>query len=59
MSNRTRGIVLIAAGAVLGLVALAADPLGLGADPGIGWKQILGTLAGIAAVVVGFFDLRR
>ena len=59
MSNRTRGFVLIAAGAILGLVALAADPLGLGGHPGIGWKQILGTLAGIAAAVVGFFDLRR
>ena len=59
MSKRTRGLVLIAAGAVLGLVALAADGLGLGAHPGIGWKQILGALAGAAAAVVGALELRR
>ncbi len=59
MSNRTRGIVLVAAGALLALVALGADPLGLGGHPGFGWKQILGTLAGAGAAVVGFRDLRR
>ena len=59
MSNQSRGLVLICAGAVLALVALAADPLGLGGHPGIGWKQILGTLAGGAAAVVGVLDLRR
>ena len=59
MSNRTRGLVLIVAGVVLALVALAADPLGLGPHPGIGWKQILGALAGVAAAVVGLLDLRR
>lgn len=59
MAMRTRGFVLIGAGAVLALVALAADPLGLGGYPGIGWKQILGMLAGAAAAIVGFLDLRR
>lgn len=59
MSKKTRGLLLIGAGVVLALVALAADPLGLGGHPGIGWKQILGTLAGVGAAVVGFLDLRR
>ena len=59
MSNRIRGVVLIAAGALVAVVSLAADPLGFGAHPGIGWKQIVGALAGIAAAGVGAVDLRR
>ena len=59
MSNRTRGLVLIAAGVLLALVALGADALGLGGYPGIGWKQILGTVVGAGIAVIGFRDLRR
>ncbi len=59
MSKKTRGLVLIAAGVLLALVALAADPLGLGGHPGIGWKQILGMVAGAGLAVMGVGDLRR
>ncbi len=59
MSNRTRGLVLIAAGALLVLVAVSADAIGLGGHPGFGWKQILGTVVGVAVAVVGLRDLRR
>jgi len=59
MSSNSRGLVLITAGAVLVLVALAADAIGLGGSPGFGWKQILGTLVGVGAAAAGIRDLRR
>ena len=59
MSNKTRGLVLTVAGALLALIAVAADALGLGAFPGFGWKQIVGTLVGVAVAVAGLRDLRR
>jgi hypothetical protein len=59
MSKRTLGIVMIAAGALLILVSLLADTIGIGAEPGIiGWKQILGAVAG-AAVGIGGIVLRK
>ena len=59
MSNRTRGLVLIAAGVLLALIALGADALGFGSHPGMGWKQILGMLVGAGIAVFGIRDLRR
>jgi len=59
MSNRTRGFVLIAVGALLALIAVGADALGLGGHPGFGWKQILGTVVGFAVAGFGLRDLRR
>jgi hypothetical protein len=59
MSNRTRGLILLAAGALLALVALGADGLGLGAHPGVGWKQLVGMAVGIVVAVAGVRDMRR
>ena len=58
MSKKTRAVVLLAAGALVALVALGADVLGLGGSPGIGWKQILGTLVGAGLAVAGGLGLR-
>lgn len=51
---------VIAFGTILLLASLFADPLGLG-RPGtsFGWKQILGTLIGVALTVVGLLWSRR
>jgi hypothetical protein len=57
MSERTRGLVLIVVGVLLALIGLAADVLGLGGHPGIGWKQILGMLIGVGVVVIGLRDV--
>ena len=59
MSSKNRALVLIVVGALLALVALGADALGLGDHPGIGWKQILGMLVGVGVAGVGLRDLRR
>jgi hypothetical protein len=59
MSNRNRGLVLVAAGVLLALIALGADTLGLGDQVRIGWKQVVGTAAGVAIALAGVRDLRR
>lgn len=58
MSKRTRAVVMLVAGALVVLVALGADVLGLGGHPGIGWKQVLGTLVGAGVAVAGGLGLR-
>jgi len=47
---------------VVGVVIIAlsgfADALGLGRSPGFGWRQTVGVVLGIAAVVFGVWRLR-
>src|SRR5262245_60583557 len=45
-----RDWVLLVTGTLLGVVSLTADLLGIGAFPGFGWKQILGTGASLLLV---------
>jgi hypothetical protein len=52
-TKKTRAIVLLAAGVVIVIVSVAADSIGLGAFPGFGYKQIIGTLVGIGVILVG------
>jgi hypothetical protein len=49
---------LIRGGALLGVLALAANHLNIAGQAGFGWKQIAGTEVGILVVAVGAF-LRR
>ena len=46
-----RDWVLLVMGTVLGVVSLTADLLGIGAFPGFGWKQVLGTAAALGLVI--------
>jgi hypothetical protein len=50
---------VIGVGLLLLLIALFADPLGLGRSPGVGWKQTLGAVVGVLVVVAGAYLLRR
>ncbi len=50
----TRRLMLIVAGALMILVGLTADVIGLGPNPGIGWKQITLIVLGGVVVVIGF-----
>jgi hypothetical protein len=52
-AKKTIGIVLFGVGAVILILSLAADPIGIGGSPGFGWKQILGALGGALLTVVG------
>ena len=51
--------VVLGIGTVLGVVALTADLTGLGAYPGFGWKQALGTAVAVVLVGTGSFRIIR
>jgi hypothetical protein len=53
MNERIVGSMLIAGGAVLVALSALSDVIGIGADEGFGWKQLLGISVGVAAIVVG------
>jgi hypothetical protein len=42
---------LLVSGTLLGVLSLTADLLGIGAFPGFGWKQVLGTAVALAVVL--------
>jgi len=50
--------VLIAIGLVIIVLSGFADALGLGRYPGFGWRQTVGVVLGIVAVVCGVWRLR-
>lgn len=50
---------LIIVGLAIIVLAGFADSLGLGQQPGFGWRQAVGMAVGIAAVVRGIFWRRR
>ena len=51
--KKTAGIVLLVVGIVILVLALAADPIGIGGNPEFGRKQIIGTIVGAIVIVVG------
>jgi len=51
--------VVIGIGALLVLIALFADPLGLGRSPGFGWIQTLGVVVGALVALAGVYLWRR
>ena len=53
MSSKTINLVLIIAGALLLLLSLLADLIGIGSYPGINWVQILGAAAGLVIILLG------
>jgi hypothetical protein len=59
MNNPMLAWVVIGIGAILVLIALFADPLGLGKSAGFGWKQWLGVVTGALVILAGFYLLRR
>lgn len=52
-------MILIVLGGILLIVSLAADSLGIGGAPGIGWKQLSGAGLGVILAIVGIWLLRR
>jgi uncharacterized membrane protein len=46
-------------GTLVGIVFLTADLVGIGAAPGFGWKQIVGTLAALVLVVPAAWRIFR
>jgi hypothetical protein len=58
MSKRTIGMGLIALGVIVLIASLAADSLGIGGAPGMGWKQLTGAGVGLIVAIVGGWSLR-
>lgn len=54
MGRKLVGGAVAAAGVALLVLSAFADPIGIGADGGFGWKQTTGVVIATAAVVVGF-----
>jgi hypothetical protein len=54
-----RDWVLLVMGTLLGIVSLTADLLGLGAFPGFGWKQVVGTVAALLIVATTAWRIFR
>jgi hypothetical protein len=60
MTNKQWGALLLVAGIVILAISLLADVIGVGAQPGIiGWKQILGAVIGLGALILGLLMSRR
>ena len=53
MSKKTIGIGLIVLGVIFAILSLAADSIGLGAEPGIGYKQLTFACVGVIVALVG------
>ncbi len=53
MSKRAWGAVIAVAGAVLLVVSVLADPIGVGGTDEFGWKQIAGAIVGGIVLVGG------
>jgi uncharacterized membrane protein len=53
MAQRRWATLLIVVGGILAVVSAFADPLGVGGEPGFGWKQTLGLIVGVVLAIVG------
>jgi hypothetical protein len=59
MSKRTIGFVLIVLGAIMAVISLGADIIGIGNRNGFGWEQQLGTAIGVIVALVGVWLASR
>jgi len=57
--KKASGSFLLVLGVVLLILSLSADFIGIGSAPGVGYKQIIGIVLGVIAVIRGFLILKR
>jgi hypothetical protein len=55
MSKRTISLVLVMGGAVLQVLSLSADMIGIGEGNMVGWKQLTGMAVGLVALLCGYW----
>ena len=58
-TTRLIGLLLLVWGIAFLLISLSADMIGLGRDPGFGYQQMAGILAGAVAAIIGGLLYRR
>lgn len=60
MSEKTVGLVLIVLGAIVGVLSLVADMVGVGTDPStFGPLQFVGVIVGLLIVLFGVIVQRK
>jgi len=59
MSIKTIGFVLMVGGAVLLVLSLVADLIGLGSYPGLNWAQLTGAAVGLVMLIIGVWFVVR
>ena len=52
-TTERNGFVAVGMGVVVILIALLADPIGIGGHDGFGWKQVVLLVLGIVVSIVG------
>jgi hypothetical protein len=55
MTNRTIRLILIFVGALILIVSLTADLIGLGSYPGLNWAQLTGAAVGLVVLLIGIW----
>ena len=55
MSSKSIGFVLMVGGAILLVLSLIADLIGLGSYPGLNWAQLTGAAVGLVVLIVGIW----
>jgi uncharacterized membrane protein len=58
MSERAVAWIIFVSGVVLALISIFADVIGVGREPGFGWKQTLGLVVGLGLTAYGFWRYR-
>ena len=58
MARQRWPLLILVIGILLALVSLFADPLGVGGNPGFGWKQTVGLVVGVALAALGLWRRR-
>ena len=59
MSKRIIGYIVIVLGIAALILSLAADAIGIGGSPGIGWRQLTGAAVGLIVMIYGFWLASR
>jgi hypothetical protein len=59
MSQKTIGLVVMVGGAVLLILSLTADLIGIGSYPGLHWAQLTGAAVGLVVLMFGLWFWRR
>ncbi len=59
MTVKTIGLILFIASAILLILSLIADPIGIGSYPGMNWAQLTGTGVGLVVCLVGIWLFLR
>jgi hypothetical protein len=57
--QKASGAFLLVLGVVLLVLSLLADLIGVGLNPGFGYRQIIGVVLGVIAVIRGIWLLKR